>query len=112
MNRFIKMSLIGVAGMLIMGQAMAEPRTAVADIAKLRPYTSGEYFVTLSSNLLGGSPCTTTYKVKASDAGAKSVIASILTAYALGQQVQIEVPSGGPDCEGFGTPIQSVFMAP
>jgi hypothetical protein len=108
----VKSLAIAALGMTVFaGAANAEPRTAVAKIVKMRPYSTGAYFVTLDSNLLGGSACTTTYRVNADGAGAKNVIASLLTAYALEQSVQLEVPSGGADCEGFGTPIQSVFMS-
>ena len=108
----VKLTVATVLGAIMFsGVANAEPRTAVAKIVKMRPYTTGAYFVTLDSDLLGGTACTTTYQVQADAAGSKAVIASLLTAYALGQSVQLEVPSGGPDCEGFGTPIQSVFMS-
>ena len=104
-----KISLVLIACM-ISANSMAEPRTAEVSITAMRPYTTGDYFVTVSSSAMATGPaCTTVYKVQASDPGAKSVIASLLTVYALGGTLQIEVPTA-TGCEGFGTPIQSVFL--
>jgi len=102
--------IVIVFGLFSVGFVSAEPRTVVTTISKMRPYSSGAYFVTLASNQLTTGTCTTVYQVKADAAGAKSVIASLLTAYALGESIQIEIPTA-TGCEGFGTPIQSVFMA-
>jgi len=90
--------------------ASADPRSVLVDITRLRPYTSGTFFVSVSSaQLTTGASCTTVYAVKKDDPGAKNVIASILTAFALGSKVQIETPTA-TGCSGFGTPIQSVFI--
>jgi len=90
----------------------AEPRTVNQAISNMRAYTTGTYFVTLASSaIVGGSPCHRTYAVNNSDAGAKTVVASLLTAYALGQNVQIEIPTAA-GCTGFGTGIQSVIISP
>jgi hypothetical protein len=90
--------------------AQAEPRTAEATIVWMRPYTTGDYFVNISSSrLTTGATCTTVYRVKADDPGAKGVIATLLTAYSLGAPLQLEVPTN-TGCEGYGTPIQSVFL--
>ncbi len=103
-------SLLAIILPLIVTVANAEPRTALVDITKMRPYTTGAYFVTVSSNLMAnGAQCHTVYKVNAADAGAKSVIASLLTAYSLEKKIQIEVPTA-TGCIGFGTPIASVFL--
>ena len=90
--------------------AVAEPRTLSGPIANLRAYTSGVYFVTLpSADMADGTTCNKTYKVKADGLGAKAVIASLLTAFALGSDVQLEIPTT-TGCEGFGTPIQSAIL--
>ena len=90
----------------------AEPRTVNQPISNMRAYTTGTYFVTLATSAItGGSTCNRTYKVKNDDPGAKTVIASLLTAYALNQDIQIEIPTAA-GCTGFGTAIQSVIVSP
>ena len=74
----------------------------------LRPYANGDYFVKLASDQLDGASCTVTYKVKGVAAGAKAVIASLLTAYALPKKIQLETDP----CTGYGTLIKSVFLQP
>lgn len=95
--------------------ASAEPRTVPTKITSMRPYTDGSYFITVADRNLANSSgnitiCTnSTFKVQSDAAGAKSVIASLLTAYALDSDVQIEFPTAETEC-GFGTLIQSVFL--
>lgn len=90
----------------------AEPRTVLAEIERMRPYTTGGYFVTVGTNAMtDGSTCTNTFTVDGDSAGSKAVIASLLTAYALGQEIQLEIPTGTSASCAFGHPIQSVFMA-
>ena len=102
--------LVSLSALLTVGAVNAEPRTAVVDIVSMRPYTDGSYFVTVSSNaMVGAAACTTVYKVNSEGAGAKSVIASLLTAYALPSQIQIEVPTA-TGCTGWGSEIASVFL--
>ena len=105
--------LVSVSAILLLSAAVsAEPRTVSTTITKLRPYTDGSYFVTLGSNALNNATtCTTVYLVQSGDAGANAVIASLLTAFALGSNIQIELPTA-TGCEGFATPIQSVFITP
>lgn len=104
-------AIVVTLSLLSASTVYAEPRTEVTSISSMRPYTTGTYFVTLATAAIAdGSTCNRTYSVKSDDAGAKSVIATLLTAYALGQDVQLEVPTS-TGCEGFGTPIQSVIVA-
>ncbi|RBP51488.1 hypothetical protein [Arenicella xantha] len=108
-----KISVLAVSLMAIATSftASAEPRSVAVDITKMRPYASGNYFVTVSSDEMNDSSnCTLVYKVQSDAAGAKSVIASLLTAYALEKPIEIEIPTS-TGCEGFGTPIQSVFLS-
>lgn len=101
--------------LLASGIASAEPRTVATQITSMRPYTNGDYFVTVADRTLANSAgsitsCTSsTFKVNSTDAGSKTVIASLLTAYATGNDVQIEFPSSETTCV-FGTNIQSVFL--
>lgn len=112
MNKNSALILVLIALLSATFTVSAEPRTKYTDISSMRPYTNGDYFITLASNQFSnGTVCTNTYKVQSSAAGAKAVIASLLTAYASGQKIQIEVPTA-TGCQGFGTPIQSVFMFP
>jgi len=112
MKKSILKALVLSASMLAAFNVMAEPRTVVSSISSMRPYTTGTYFVTLATaSLADGTSCNRTYRVRNDDAGAKTVIASLLTAYAMGQDVQLEVPTS-TGCTGFGTPIQSVIVAP
>jgi len=109
---FKSIAKIGIVSAVILSAvaAHADPRSVLVDITRLRPYTNGTYFVSVSSDqLTTGASCTTVYAVKKDDAGAKAVIASILTAFALGSKIQIETPTA-VGCTGFGTAIQSVFI--
>ena len=112
--------LISLSALLVAGAVNAEPRSVPVDIVNMRPYTDGSYFVTVSSNAMlpcaanavnciPAATCTTVYKVKSDDPGAKAVIASLLTAYALPKQIQIEVPTI-TGCTNWGTNIASVFL--
>ena len=111
MKKHIFKTLLLSTSLLCAFNVMAEPRTVSTNITNLRPYTTGDYFVTLATaDIADGSTCNRTYRVQSNDPGAKGVIASVLTAYALGQDIQIEIPTA-TGCEGFGTPIQSIIMA-
>ena len=90
--------------------AAAAPNTLPGQIILLRPYSNGSMFVQLdTSGLADGTTCTSVYAVRSDLTGAKTVIATLLTAYALGADVEIEVPTS-TGCEGFGTGIQSVYL--
>ena len=77
------------------------------NIVNVRSYLDGTYFVTVGSPALTtGQRCTTVYRVVGSAAGAKTIIATLLTAKATDSQIQVEMPTGCPDA--WGSPIISV----
>ena len=83
--------------------------TVRTNIVSVRSYLEGSYFVTVGSQALNtGQNCTTVYRVAGDAAGAKTIIATILTAKATDSQIQLEMPTGCPD--GWGSPIISVVV--
>jgi len=78
-------------------------------IVNLRAYTQGTYFVQVNSSIMvDGSSCSTVYKVNPDMAGGSNVIATLLTAFASGKNIIVEIPSTG--CTGWGTLIQSLYI--
>lgn len=105
----LKSSAVLVASVMAFNVAAA-PNTESAEIRLLRPYSNGTMFVQLTTDQLDdGTTCSSVYSVRSELDGAKNVIATLLTAYALGETVEIEVPTS-TGCQGFGTPIQSVYL--
>lgn len=101
--------ILGGLFLSVMPTAYAGDFTARTSIVSVRSYVQGAYFVTLASSALkAGGTCTTVYKVSGDAAGAKTIIATLLTAKATGSQVELEVPTGCPD--GWGSLITSVVV--
>jgi len=106
---FLKLCVVCVAGVMAFNVA-ASPNTEPSEIRLLRPYANGTMFVQIASgDLSDGGSCSTVYRVRDDQPGAKAVIATLLTAYALEAEVEIELPTA-TGCTGFGTPIQSVYL--
>ncbi len=83
--------------------------TVPAKIVWLRSYVNGAYFVNINTaRLSGGGTCTTVYKVNQNQPGAKTIIATLLSAKAMNDSITIELDNTG--CKGWGTLITSVFI--
>lgn len=104
-----KLSML-LVGSMMAANAVAAPNTEPAKIKLLRPYANGTMFVQMNTTTLtDGGTCSSVYRVQNDQPGAKAVIATLLTAYALESDVEIELPTS-TGCTGFGTPIQSVYL--
>lgn len=106
-KKFVMASVLGLFLCGSVTPAFAGPFTVETKINWLRSYLDGSYFVNVTSNKLsGGGTCTTVYKVVSSNPGAKTVIATLLSAQASNRNIIIEIPA----CNGWGTEIISVFI--
>ena len=105
------LALVVASMVATINSAYAGDFTARADIVSVRSYLNGAYFVTISGNgaLKNGIACTTVYKVPAAAAGAKTLVATLLTAKAAGNQVELEVATGCP-APKWGQDIISVVL--
>lgn len=106
-----KILLASVLGLFLCGTltpAYAGKFTVQTKINWLRSYLDGSYFVNVTSNkITGAAPCTTVYKVVSAQPGAKTIIATLLSAQAANRNIIIEIDNAG--CQGWGTQIISVF---
>jgi len=89
--------------MAVSATAAMAARSPVTTIKVIRSYSNGDYYLIVNTT----QPCgTDAYRIKFSDAGAKGMIATALTAAASGNSLQFDVGT----CSGFGTPITSMFV--
>ena len=109
MNKILKGVLLGGFLLGLVPMAHAGDFTATTQITNVRSYQEGSYFVTVqSSALAAGGTCTTVYKVNGAASGAKTIIATLLTAKATDRNVRLEMATGCPD--GWGSEIISVIV--
>jgi hypothetical protein len=83
--------------------ALADPTSAATLIQNLRPYLgTAHVYVTVANSTICG---TTVFRLDTSLTGGREAYAALLAAYGTGRQVSIEVSA----CQGWGSPIQSVY---
>jgi hypothetical protein len=83
--------------------AVAEPTSAPTLIQNLRPYVGNTHvYVTVANSTICG---TTVFRLDTSLTGGREAYAALLAAYGTARQVSIEVSA----CQGWGSPIQSVY---
>lgn len=100
--RIMAIAVFGVSSL-----AHGEPTTAPTTITQLRPYLGSysAYIALASSNICDGN---TVYRIDINQPMGKEVYASVLAAMIAGKSIAIEVAG----CQGWGTPVQSVYMSP
>lgn len=104
-NKLAKFMAIAVFGVSTLSHG--EPTTAPTTMTQLRPYV-GSYsaYVTLaSSNICDGN---TVYRIDINQPMGRETYATVLAAMIGGKSIAIEVAG----CQGWGTPVQSVYVSP
>jgi len=94
---------------LVGGNAFAEPTTGTVKVIEVRPYNvpgaPGSVYVRIDQ----ASVCSTdTYRIDLTYNGSKEIVATVLAAFVADKPVKVEVV--GALCNGFGTPIQSLYI--
>lgn len=84
----------------------AEPSSSALLIAMVRTYSSGDIYVSMKSAAF----CSTdTFRIPASHAGRKEMMATLLIAQAMDRPVLLEVVNS-TGCAGWGTSLQSIYL--
>lgn len=103
------MRLISIVSIMVISaaSAIAEPTSGNLYVSYLRTYADGTVFVTVNTS----SFCSTnTFTVLPSAPAKNQFLATLLTAQSLEKPVLLEV-SNATGCNGWGTAIQSIFLA-
>jgi hypothetical protein len=107
-KKFIIASQLGtlVILMLLSFSATAEPTSPPVKLSLIRAYSNGDIFISTTTSTF----CNTdTFKIPATYASRKELVAILLTARALDSFIQIEV-SDQTRCAGWGTNVQSIYL--